>query len=1029
MTKILFCLSILSLAAIAHADDWPTYRADAQRSAYTREKLPEKLTLQWSYQAKHAPRPAWPSSIRLSFDRAHHSVIAGGQLYFGSSVDGKVYALDAKSGAPLWDFFTDGPIRFAPVVWKDRVLVVSDDGHLYALSAADGKLLWKKRGGPQHRLILGNARMASRWPARGGPVVEGNTVYFASGIWPSDGLFLYAIDAETGDTQWVNKDSGSMEMDQPHGGARAKSGASAQGYLVTSDQQLFVPTGRAVPATFGLSDGKFNYFHLRKNSKNGGSSIMATDSLFFNSGMLFDSQSGLSTATLGKGPAASWPGGMIHASEQGLTSYRWIDQKKKNRKGKNIDFRGIEKIWFKPDIKNAISLIIAGENIICGEPGRIQLINRTSQKVTWSGKVDGLPLALAVAGQRLYVGTDRGTLYCFSGEKTPAPALAQPQHNSSPYGDNTRYAKAAQEIIDKTGISEGYCLDFACGDGALAYELAKRTQLQIYAVDDDPQKVAEARRKLDAAGFYGSRVTVILSDLGKTPYPDSFADLVVSARSLDSNLGKQYKPERQRLQRPFGGIACLGNLDAMEVKQRGALEGVGSWTHQYANAANTSCSSDNKLKGPLEMLWYKDVDFEMADRHTRAPAPLFHQGKLVVIGLNALRAVDAYNGRVLWEYPLPGILLDHNEEEHNLGVSGTSGVFCLSDDSVFVRRKHSCLRINLHNGKLLQEYKIPAELNQSENKPARWAYLAYEKGTLYGSVANQQHLVQNPRWQWVGEIPWNTDSMLTESSSLFAIDVKSSKTKWSYNAKDSIRNNAIAIGAQGVFLIDRPLAEMDKKERRRQKPNENPHPQGRLVALDTEKGEVLWQQDQNIYGTMLALSAEHDALLMAYQSTTDRLPSEKGGHMTVFKASKGERLWDRPAGYITRPLINGNTIYAQGGAFQSQSFKGGKTGWVSQPGGNGAWDLLTGEERNHSLGRSYGCGQIAASTHLLVYRSATLGYYDLQRKAGTENYGGLRLGCWINAIPAGGLVLVPDATTGCSCSYLNRAWFALQPKQ
>ncbi|NOY00585.1 MAG: PQQ-binding-like beta-propeller repeat protein, partial [Verrucomicrobia bacterium] len=192
MTRILFCLSILSLAAIAHADDWPTYRADAQRSAYTRENLPEKLTLQWSYQPKHAPRPAWPSSIRLSFDRAHHPVIAAGQLYFGSSVDGKVYALDAKSGAPLWDFFTDGPIRFAPVVWKDRLFVVSDDGHLYALSTADGKLLWKKRGGPQHRLILGNARMASRWPARGGPVVEGDTVYFASGIWPSDGLFLYA---------------------------------------------------------------------------------------------------------------------------------------------------------------------------------------------------------------------------------------------------------------------------------------------------------------------------------------------------------------------------------------------------------------------------------------------------------------------------------------------------------------------------------------------------------------------------------------------------------------------------------------------------------------------------------------------------------------------------------------------------------------------------------------------------------------------------------------------------------------------
>jgi hypothetical protein len=44
-----------------------------------------------------------------------------------------------------------------------------------------------------------------------------------------------------------------------------------------------------------------------------------------------------------------------------------------------------------------------------------------------------------------------------------------------------------------------------------------------------------------------------------------------------------------------------------------------------------------------------------------------------------------------------------------------------------------------------------------------------------------------------------------------------------------------------------------------------------------------------------------------------------------------------------------------------------------------------------------------------------------------ENYGGIRPGCWINAIPAGGLVLVPDASSGCRCSYLNQAWIALSP--
>jgi hypothetical protein len=70
------------------------------------------------------------------------------------------------------------------------------------------------------------------------------------------------------------------------------------------------------------------------------------------------------------------------------------------------------------------------------------------------------------------------------------------------------------------------------------------------------------------------------------------------------------------------------------------------------------------------------------------------------------------------------------------------------------------------------------------------------------------------------------------------------------------------------------------------------------------------------------------------------------------------------------------------------------------------------------------CHLVHPLRNLLVFRSGTLGYYDLTRKAGTENYGGLRPGCWINALPVGGLVLVPDASSGCKCSYQNRAWVA-----
>jgi hypothetical protein len=45
----------------------------------------------------------------------------------------------------------------------------------------------------------------------------------------------------------------------------------------------------------------------------------------------------------------------------------------------------------------------------------------------------------------------------------------------------------------------------------------------------------------------------------------------------------------------------------------------------------------------------------------------------------------------------------------------------------------------------------------------------------------------------------------------------------------------------------------------------------------------------------------------------------------------------------------------------------------------------------------------------------------------TENYGGIRTGCWVNATPASGLVLMADAASWCTCSYLNQATIALEP--
>jgi len=243
--------------------------------------------------------------------------------------------------------------------------------------------------------------------------------------------------------------------------------------------------------------------------------------------------------------------------------------------------------------------------------------------------------------------------------------------------------------------------------------------------------------------------------------------------------------------------------------------------------------------------------------------------------------------------------------------------------------------------------------------------------------------------------------LFTESTELFAFDTQSGSRLWTYQADNSLRHNAIAVAAGKVYVIDRPQAVFDRVK----KPEAKAHPPGKLVALDARTGQVLWTNTDNIYGTVLAVSAVHGVVLMTYQPTAFRLDSEFGGRMAAFSADDGKRLWDIEAKYASRPTINDRTIYVQGGA----------------------WDLLTGQPLPFEFKRSYGCGILAGSRHMLVFRSATLGYYDLSGARTTENYGGIRPGCWINALPAGGLVLLPDATAGCECSYLNKSWIALAP--
>jgi quinohemoprotein ethanol dehydrogenase len=130
-----------------------------------------------------------------------------GVLYF-SGMHGKTYAVDARSGRPLWDFDPDSG-RYRPQIfrfsasaganrgvayWQGKVYVAVIDGRLFALDAKSGKPVWNTQtfDEPKTNASSGAPRVFN------GKVIIGN----GGDLTPPVRGYVTAYDAETGRKLW-----------------------------------------------------------------------------------------------------------------------------------------------------------------------------------------------------------------------------------------------------------------------------------------------------------------------------------------------------------------------------------------------------------------------------------------------------------------------------------------------------------------------------------------------------------------------------------------------------------------------------------------------------------------------------------------------------------------------------------------------------------------------------------------------------------------------------------------------------------
>ncbi len=247
------------LATSLQAADWPMWRHDPGRTAATSQPLPGHLDLLWSRELPPV-RPAYREP-RLQFDRGYEPVVAGKVLLVGSSREDCVIAFDTDTGAEHWRALADGPVRFAPVIVGDTAIFGSDDGVVRCVRLSDGSRVWSKRAVPSGRRLLGNQRLISVWPIRGGPVAKDGRVYFAAGVWPIEGTFVFCWNAATGAELWRNDRGSHLYGVHPHQ-TEAMGGLAPQGYLLIDDEDLVVPCSTAYPARLDLKTGVIKEFEL-----------------------------------------------------------------------------------------------------------------------------------------------------------------------------------------------------------------------------------------------------------------------------------------------------------------------------------------------------------------------------------------------------------------------------------------------------------------------------------------------------------------------------------------------------------------------------------------------------------------------------------------------------------------------------------------------------------------------------------------------------------------------------------------------
>jgi outer membrane protein assembly factor BamB len=1070
---LLAIILLLSTGRSMMAGDWPQWRSGASHTAVSAEDLPDQLHFQWirSYDQRV---PVWDDPLNqdmMPYDRIFEPVVADGRMYIGFNDSDKVTAIDVITGEQLWEFFTNGPVRFAPVVFRDRVLFASDDGYLYCVSAEAGELLWRFRGGPSERKVIGNRRVISTWPARGGPVLEDGTVYFAAGIWPFMGTFIYALDAETGEVLWLNDATSAEFQEQPHS-APSFAGVAPQGQMAVAGDELLIPGGRSLPAILDRHTGEQLYFDFGGKGE-GGSFVAAGINHYY----VHTRARGTMALNMDDGTSAKFA--VNEPVIDGNTLYTATDSAADSAADRAADreFEAPTIIAYGEDktIQWSIMADGTGDLIRCGRRlyaagnNSITAINLPTANmpasIAWSIPVEGEVLRLLAANDRLFAVTLNGQIMAFGADNAEPKVFLDHSQPASEFAiaSDANASDSMSHLPESIRATDGYALWFGLQDLQLLESVLSTSSLHIVCVDSNAKKVADARKRFDSQGIYGERITAHQGIVESFQAPPYIASLVVLERSIAERmleagtLSQVYESVR-----PYGGTLWIPGSDSTStplvqqiantdlsnanistehngvvITRVGALPDSAPWTHAYGDVANTVKSNDSRVKLPLGILWFGgNSNLDVLPRHGHGPSEQVIGGRLFIEGMSSLLARDVYTGRVLWKrefndlgnyqvyydetYADTPFSTSYNQV-HLPGANARGTNYVATSDGVYLVIDDRCLLLDCATGETLHEFVLPAT---DLGPQPEWGYVGvYENlllaGVNFGNYTTRELFTFTPEAK--KGPAWNPDH--SSSLGLMAFDRKTGEVLWQVDAKHGFLHNGIVAGGGRIYLLDKLPKRVEEQSRRR---GIDTSQEQRLLAVDAQTGETVWSIQDNVFGSWLSYSDKHDLLVHAGAAAKDRSLDEVDRGLSVLRAGSGETVWEKPQFTYAGPvMLHGDTIITNTTSYTASqgalSLLDGSMLTINDP--------VTGDSIPWQFTRTYGCNTAVASENLLTFRSGAAGFYDLANHGGTGNFGGFKSGCSSSLIVADGVLNAPDYTRTCTCGYQNQTSLALVPMQ